>query len=106
MEQDRAGIVNATQELVKIKSVREDPPPGPPFGEGPAKALVRALQMAEDLSFATKNLDGYIGYAEYGQGDDYVAVLAHLDVVPEGGLEVSHPTGPRFTTAGSMAGGR
>jgi len=84
VEQDRAEIVNATQELVKIKSVREDPQPDAPFGEGPARALAKALQMAADLGFATKNLDGYIGYAEYGQGDDYVAVLAHLDVVPEG----------------------
>jgi succinyl-diaminopimelate desuccinylase len=36
------------------------------------------------MGFATRNLDGYIGYAEWGQGPDYVAVLSHLDVVPEG----------------------
>ncbi len=81
---DRDALINATQELVKIKSVREDPLPGAPFGEGPAKALDKALQISSDLGFATKNLDGYIGYAEYGQGDEYVAVLAHMDVVAEG----------------------
>jgi succinyl-diaminopimelate desuccinylase len=84
VEQDRDGLINATQELVKIKSVKDQPLPGAPFGEGPAKALDKALQIAGDLGFATKNLDGYIGYAEYGQGDEYVAVLAHVDVVPEG----------------------
>ena len=84
VDQNREGIINATQELVKIKSVGDLPQPGAPFGEGPAKALDKALQIASDLGFATKNLDGYIGYAEYGQGDDYVAVLAHVDVVPEG----------------------
>ena len=53
VEQDRAEIVNATEELVKIKSVREDPQPGAPFGEGPARALAKALQMAADLGLAT-----------------------------------------------------
>ena len=84
VDQDREGIINATQELVKVKSVRDEPQTGAPFGEGPAKALDKALQIASGLGFATKNLDGYVGYAEYGQGDDYVALLAHVDVVPEG----------------------
>ena len=84
VEQDKEGLINATQELVRIKSVRDTPQPGAPFGEGPAKALDEALQIASDLGFATTNLDGYIGYAEYGEGDEYVAMLAHLDVVPEG----------------------
>lgn len=84
VEQDKEGLINATQELVRIKSVRDLPQPSAPFGEGPAKALDKALQIASDLGFATTNLDGYIGYAEYGEGDEYVAVLAHLDVVPEG----------------------
>lgn len=84
VEQDKEGLINATQELVRIKSVRDTPEAGAPFGEGPAKALDKALQIASDLGFATTNLDGYIGYAEYGEGDEYVAVLAHLDVVPEG----------------------
>jgi succinyl-diaminopimelate desuccinylase len=84
VEQDKEGLINATQDLVRIKSVRDVPQPGAPFGEGPAKALEKALQIASDLGFATTNLDGYIGYAEYGQGDEYVAVLAHMDVVPDG----------------------
>ena len=42
------------------------------------------LRFADDLGFKTVNLDGYVGYAEYGQGEDYVAVLGHFDVVPEG----------------------
>lgn len=68
VEQDKEGLINATQELVRIKSVRDLPQPSAPFGEGPAKALDKALQIASDLGFATSNLDGYIGYAEYGQG--------------------------------------
>ena len=77
-------IISSTQELIRIKSVAGEPKPGAPFGEGPSQALDKALEIADRLGFQTKNLDGYIGYAEFGQGEEYVAVLAHLDVVPEG----------------------
>lgn len=77
-------LVKATQEVLKIKSVQEDSKPGMPFGEGVSKALDSALEISKKLGFKTVNLDGYVGYAEYGEGDDYVGVLGHLDVVPEG----------------------
>ena len=77
-------IISSTQELIRIKSVAGEPKPGAPFGEGPSQALDKVLEIADRLGFQTKNLDGYIGYAEFGQGEEYVAVLAHLDVVPEG----------------------
>ena len=30
------------------------------------------------------DLDGYIGYAFYGRGEDYVCAMGHVDVVPAG----------------------
>lgn len=77
-------IIKSTQDVVKIKSVQGEAKEGMPFGEGPRKALDHALDISKSLGFKTVNMDGYIGYAEYGEGDDYVAVLGHLDVVPEG----------------------
>ncbi|MGV8983267.1 dipeptidase PepV [Clostridium sp.] len=77
-------IVKSTQEVIRIKSVESEPKPGMPFGEGVAKTLECALNTAKNLGFHTVNLDGYVGYAEYGQGEDYVLALGHLDVVPEG----------------------
>jgi succinyl-diaminopimelate desuccinylase len=77
-------MIKSIQEVVKIKSVLDEPKPGKPFGEGVNKALEKALEIAEELGFKTVNLDGYMGYAEYGEGEDYVGVLGHLDVVPEG----------------------
>lgn len=85
VERQREALIAATQELVAIRSVESDPVSGCPFGEGVNQALDCALQIADRLGFNTVNLDGYVGYAEYGSGDDYVAVLGHLDVVPEGG---------------------
>ena len=77
-------IIKTTQEIVKIKSVEEKPLHGMPFGEGPYKALEKTLDVAEDMGFNTKNLEGYAGHVDFGEGEEVVGVLAHLDVVPEG----------------------
>lgn len=77
-------MIKSVQELVKIKSVKDKPQPGAPFGEGPATALTQALKIAETLGFRTANIDNYVGYAEYGTGEKMIAVLGHVDVVPEG----------------------
>ena len=76
--------IKATQELVKIKSVQDTPVPNGPFGQGAKECLEKALELAASLGFKTKNLDGYCGYAEIGEGDELFAIIGHLDVVPEG----------------------
>lgn len=77
-------LIEGTRQLVRIKSVQEASKPGMPYGEGIDKALKYALELSERLGFRTVNLDGHIGYAEYGNGKEIIAVLGHLDVVPEG----------------------
>ena len=77
-------LIISTQEIVKIKSIEEVAKEGMPYGEGISKALDKALEISKNLGFKTFNLDGYVGYAEYGDEEEYVAVLGHLDVVPEG----------------------
>lgn len=77
-------IIKSVQGCVKIKSVEEEPNGNMPFGEGVHKALEYCLQLSENLGFRTVNVDNMIGYAEYGHGDEMIAVLGHLDVVPEG----------------------
>jgi succinyl-diaminopimelate desuccinylase len=84
IEELREELIRSTQEIVKIKSVQENPQAGMPFGPSVSKALTKALEISDKLGFKTVNLDGYIGFAEYGEGEDYVGVLGHLDVVPEG----------------------
>lgn len=80
----RDQIIRSTQELVQIKSVEEAALPGMPFGKGINDSLEYVLKLAQELGFKTKNVDGYAGHAEMGQGDEIVAILVHLDVVPEG----------------------
>jgi succinyl-diaminopimelate desuccinylase len=77
-------IVKSVQECVRIKSVEGDPKGDMPFGEGVQRALEYCLQLSGSLGFKTVNLDNMIGYAEYGKSDEMIAVLGHLDVVPEG----------------------
>lgn len=77
-------LISSTQEILRIKSVKEAAEPSKPFGPGIDDTLKCALDISKRLGFKTVNLDNYIGYAEYGEGDDYVAVLGHIDVVPEG----------------------
>ncbi|SHI03845.1 succinyl-diaminopimelate desuccinylase [Clostridium collagenovorans DSM 3089] len=80
----REDIIKSTCEIVKIKSLLDTPKEGMPFGEGVAKSLDYAIKLSEELGFKAVNLDGYVAYAEYGEGEDYVAALGHLDIVPEG----------------------
>ena len=75
-------------EWIKIKSVKSEPFPNAPFGENVLKMLKKALQDGEKLGFKSVNYDGYIGEIIFGEGDDEsaLAILCHLDVVPEGDL--------------------
>ncbi|WP_085829598.1 dipeptidase PepV [Clostridium massiliodielmoense] len=86
-------IVKSTQELIAIKSVKEESKENKPFGEDPAKALEYCLNLCSKMGFKTVNLDNYIGYAEYGEGEEYIGVLGHVDVVPEGDGWIYPPYG-------------
>jgi len=82
----REDIVRELSGLVRVKSVNdpETAREGRPFGDGPYNALQYALGLARKLGFKAVDLNGYMGYAEYGEGDEYIAIISHLDVVPEG----------------------
>lgn len=88
-------MVEALKELVRIPSVQRSSEPGAPFGKEAALCLDKALEISKNLGFRTYNMDHYVGWAEYGEGEDMVAVLCHLDVVPEGdGWTVCRPYEP------------
>ncbi|MEG0297227.1 MAG: Sapep family Mn(2+)-dependent dipeptidase [Clostridium sp.] len=82
IEQFKDNMINHIIDVVKIPSVEGVAKENMPFGENVNIALERALEISQELGFKTKNIDGYIGYAQYGEGEDYVGVFGHLDVVP------------------------
>lgn len=77
-------MINHLQKLIQIPSVDETPSIGKPFGDAPANALDYLLNLGNTLGFKTKNIDGYCGYLEWGEGTEMVGIIGHLDVVPEG----------------------
>ncbi|MEE0137213.1 dipeptidase PepV [Fusobacterium ulcerans] len=77
-------VLKSIIEIIRIKTVKADRVGDAPYGEELKKGLNKVLEIAQGLGFKVKNLDNYIGYAEYGEGEEYIAILGHIDVVPEG----------------------
>ncbi len=85
ISENRQNIVKDIATLVNIKSVStKSDDPNAPFGEGCHKVLDKAFELCEGMGFATKNYDYYAGSAVYGNAEKEIAMLGHLDVVPEG----------------------
>lgn len=76
-------MIEALRRLVAIRSVEHLGEGGTPFGLGVQRCLEEALQIGRELGFETVNMDDMVGWCEYGSGEEMVAVLGHLDVVPE-----------------------
>ncbi len=77
-------IVESVQRVVRIKSVEDEAKENMPFGEGINQCLEATLEIAEGLGLKTRNVDGYAGHVEIGEGEEILGILCHLDVVPEG----------------------
>ena len=77
-------VVDTLSDLIHFNTV-EAPAAGEgaPFGLGVKAALDYTLRLLESWGFRTRNLDGYCGWAEVGEGDLF-GVLCHLDTVPLG----------------------
>lgn len=77
-------LLEQYQNLLRIPSIEGSPAPNAPFGPENREALDMMLQLGSDWGMATKDLEGYCGYAEFGQGEKLITILGHLDVVPVG----------------------
>ena len=77
-------FIDALRGILSIPSVAVDGDEKHPFGENCSKALDYMLELCGSFGFRTKRCSNLLGYAEIGEGDELVGILAHLDVVPEG----------------------
>ncbi len=85
IKDNQENMIKHLQELIQIPSVySESKNPLMPFGENANKALEYMLNLGKQLGFKTKNVDGYCGYIEFGEGTEMVGIIGHLDVVPSG----------------------
>ena len=85
LEALRPDMIETLQRWIRVPSVRaERSADNAPFGEGVRRALDVAMADLARLGMNPRDVDGYCCDAEIGEGEETVAVLAHLDVVPEG----------------------
>ncbi|MQR95219.1 dipeptidase PepV [Fictibacillus phosphorivorans] len=79
-------LLDDTKGLLRIPSLLDEGNgrKGAPFGPEIEKALTYMLDLGKDSGMTVKNVDGYAGHIEIGNGDDIVGVLCHVDVVPPG----------------------
>ncbi len=81
----RDEMIKDLEKMIKIPSKLEGyDNPEYPFGKNVDEALNEFLKIAESLGFKTKNIDKKCGYVEFGEGEELVGIIGHLDVVPEG----------------------
>lgn len=77
-------LLEDTRRMLQFASIEGEPAPNAPFGKENREALDFALEIAAKAGMKTKDLEGYIGYGEFGQGERLILSLGHLDVVPVG----------------------
>lgn len=83
IEDNKNEIINTVCKLIKFKSVSiETNNPNEPFGKECKNALEYVLNLAASWGFRVKNIDNYCGYIEFGEGNELVGIIGHLDVVP------------------------
>ena len=87
LEAQQGPLIQALKALIAIPSVLDEGGGGYPFGEAVHQALQAVAGLCADLGFqAHYDGEGYYAYADVGQGDELVAVLGHMDVVPPGDI--------------------
>nr|WP_296030276.1 dipeptidase PepV [uncultured Dorea sp.] len=94
IQADKKNLIKDIITLTSMNSVEAEAEVGKPFGEGPAKALQCFLDMAEEMGLKVENFDNYAGHAEYGDGEETLGILGHVDVVPCSGEWLVDPFEP------------
>ncbi len=77
-------MVDALKMILAIPSVKDEAQGNMPYGKGVFDALIKTLNLGEKLDFDSVNFFSHLGYVEYGDGEDMLAIVTHLDVVPAG----------------------
>ncbi|MGE4277009.1 MAG: Sapep family Mn(2+)-dependent dipeptidase, partial [Lawsonibacter sp.] len=84
VERRKDELVRSLQGCIRIPSVYTNDQSGYPYGQNIHGCLNYMLDLAQNMGFSVCNMDNQVGWCEYGQSEEMVAVLGHLDVVPEG----------------------
>lgn len=82
----KEAMIKDLQGLIQIPSLYDEKTikAQAPFGNELRIALDYILNKGQEFGFKTKDVDGYAGVVEFGEGNQIMGVLGHLDVVPIG----------------------
>lgn len=85
IDNHRKDMISDLRTLAEIPSVMGEAQKGYPFGREPARALDTALELCQRYGMHTRNIDNYVGTADFfADRENYLGILCHMDVVPEG----------------------
>jgi succinyl-diaminopimelate desuccinylase len=80
----KKSIIEFLSSLVSVRSVMGECTESAPFGEKTAEVLEKALETCRQYGFHVENVENYVGTADINELEPSLAILCHLDVVPEG----------------------
>ncbi|MGV8906787.1 MAG: Sapep family Mn(2+)-dependent dipeptidase [Acetobacterium sp.] len=84
---DEEALLKDLKGLLRIESTNSDAglvTAAEPLGTGINDAINYMLDLGQKFGFRTRNLDGFCGYIEMGEGREMIAMLTHLDTVAVG----------------------
>ncbi len=84
IEDHKEELIEDLRGALRFRTLEGEAVPGAPFGQPVKDCLDYTLGKATALGLKTRDLDGYCGIIDAGEGDEMLGILAHLDVVPEG----------------------
>lgn len=84
IEENKEQFYQDLDQVMQIESVKGTPTKNAPFGKGPKAALEAVIGLAQKYGFKTAIVNDAVGYAQWGDAEDYIGVVGHLDVVPAG----------------------
>ena len=84
IEEHTDELVTDLRALLQCESIKSEPFPLAPFGLGIRAAFDKVLELGERYGFRTRDYEGYALHLEIGEGEEIVATLSHVDVVPPG----------------------
>ncbi|MCL6570925.1 MAG: dipeptidase PepV [Bacillus sp. (in: Bacteria)] len=95
VEKRKEALIQDTQDLLHIKSLLDEKNTSveAPLGKGVKQALDFMLNLGEKDGFIPKNVGNLAGHLEFGEGEELLGILCHVDVVPEGDGWLSDPFG-------------
>ncbi len=82
LREHESELLDDYRRLLKFPSIESDALPNAPFGQANRDALDFMLELGKRWGMKTKDLEGFAGYAEFGEGEKLIMSLGHLDVVP------------------------